>query len=154
VPESKPVDELLREMQAEQTHMAIVVDEYGGTAGLVTIEDVIEEIVGEITDEYDVEQSLVQELPDSVLRVSTRLHVDELADRLEIDLEDDDVDTVGGLLAKHLGRVPIPGAQVQLAGLELTAETAQGRRNRISTVLVRKLTMDEVDAETREAADG
>ena len=147
VPESKPVDELLREMQAEQSHIAIVVDEYGGTAGLVTIEDVIEEIVGEITDEYDVEQSLVEELGDDCLRVSTRLHVDELGERMGADLEDDDVDTVGGLLAKHLGRVPIPGAKVVVGGLELTAETAQGRRNRIGTVLVRKVdeTAREVD---------
>jgi CBS domain containing-hemolysin-like protein len=139
VPESKPVDELLREMQAAQTHIAIVVDEYGGTAGLVTIEDVLEEIVGEITDEYDVEQALVEELPDGGLRVSTRLHVDELAERLGIELEDGDVDTVGGLLAKHLGRVPIPGAQVWVQGIELTAESAHGRRNRIGTVLVRRV---------------
>jgi CBS domain containing-hemolysin-like protein len=139
VPESKPVDELLREMQAQQTHIAIVVDEYGGTAGLVTIEDVLEEIVGEITDEYDVERSLVAELPDGSLRVSTRLHVDELAELLDVELQDDDVDTVGGLLAKYLGRVPIPGAQVWVQGLELTAESAQGRRNRIGTVLVRRV---------------
>jgi CBS domain containing-hemolysin-like protein len=138
VPESKPVDELLREMQAQQTHVAIVVDEYGGTAGLVTIEDVLEEIVGEITDEYDVEAHLVDELPDGSLRVSARLHLDELSERLDVELEDDDVDTVGGLLAKHLGRVPIPGAQVWLHGIELTAESAQGRRNRIGTVLVRR----------------
>ena len=138
VPESKPVDELLREMQAQQTHVAIVVDEYGGTAGLVTIEDVLEEIVGEITDEYDVEAPLVDELPDGSLRVSARLHLDELSERLDVELEDDDVDTVGGLLAKHLGRVPIPGAQVWLHGIELTAESAQGRRNRIGTVLVRR----------------
>ena len=139
VPESKPVDELLREMQAQQTHVAIVVDEYGGTAGLVTIEDVLEEIVGEITDEYDVEQPLVEELPDGSLRVSTRLHVDELAERLGIELQDDDVDTVGGLLAKQLGRVPIPGAQVWVQGVELTAESARGRRNRIGTLLVRRV---------------
>ncbi len=143
VPESKPVDELLREMQAQQTHIAIVIDEYGGTAGLVTIEDVIEEIVGEITDEYDVEQSLVEELEDGALRVSTRLHVDELAELMKIDLDDDDVDTVGGLLAKHLGRVPIPGARAVVDGLELTAETAHGRRNRIGTVLVRRVDGDE-----------
>ena len=86
VPESKPVDELLREMQAQQTHIAIVVDEYGGTAGLVTIEDVLEEIVGEITDEYDVETSLVEPLPDGTLRVSTRLHLDELSERLGVQL--------------------------------------------------------------------
>jgi CBS domain containing-hemolysin-like protein len=139
VPESKPVDELLREMQAQQTHVAIVVDEYGGTAGLVTIEDVLEEIVGEITDEYDVETALVEELPDGALRVSARLHVDELAERLDVELEDDDVDTVGGLLAKQLGRVPIPGAQVWVQGIEITAEETQGRRNRIGTLLVRRV---------------
>ena len=152
VPESKPVDELLREMQAQQTHVAIVVDEYGGTAGLVTIEDVLEEIVGEITDEYDVEAPLIDELPDGSLRVSARLHLDELSERLDVELEDDDVDTVGGLLAKHLGRVPIPGAQVWLHGIELTAESAQGRRNRIGTVLVRRAAV-EPDGEALEAAD-
>jgi CBS domain containing-hemolysin-like protein len=152
VPESKPVDELLREMQAQQTHVAIVVDEYGGTAGLVTIEDVLEEIVGEITDEYDVEAPLVDELPDGSLRVSARLHLDELSERLHVELEDDDVDTVGGLLAKHLGRVPIPGAQVWLHGIELTAESAQGRRNRIGTVLVRRAAAEPAD-EPLEAAD-
>ena len=139
VPESKPVDELLREMQSQQTHVAIVVDEYGGTAGLVTIEDVLEEIVGEITDEYDVETAMVEELPDGALRVSARLHVDELSERLGVELEDDDVDTVGGLLAKHLGRVPIPGAQVWVHGIEITAEETHGRRNRIGTLLVRRV---------------
>jgi len=152
VPESKPVDELLREMQAQQTHVAIVVDEYGGTAGLVTIEDVLEEIVGEITDEYDVETALVEELPDGALRVSARLHVDELAERLGIELEDDDVDTVGGLLAKQLGRVPIPGAQVWVQGIEITAEETQGRRNRIGTLLVRRVE-DGVDIAPRPADD-
>ncbi|MDQ1669549.1 MAG: magnesium and cobalt exporter, family [Actinomycetota bacterium] len=156
VPESKPVDELLREMQAQQTHIAIVVDEYGGTAGLVTIEDVIEEIVGEITDEYDVERPLVEELPDGALRVSARLHVDELAELLGIDdLDDDDVDTVGGLFAKYLGRVPIPGAEVYVDGLHLTAEGTQGRRNRLGTVVVRR-TEDVIDsaAKASERATG
>jgi CBS domain containing-hemolysin-like protein len=152
VPESKPVDELLREMQAQQTHVAIVVDEYGGTAGLVTIEDVLEEIVGEITDEYDVETALVEALPDGALRVSARLHVDELAERLGVELEDDDVDTVGGLLAKELGRVPIPGAQVWVQGIEITAEETQGRRNRIGTLLVRRVE-DGVDIPSRPADD-
>ena len=152
VPESKPVDELLREMQAQQTHVAIVVDEYGGTAGLVTIEDVLEEIVGEITDEYDVETPMIEELPDGVLRVSTRLHLDELSERLDVELEDDDVDTVGGLLAKQLGRVPIPGAQVGVHGVELTAESAHGRRNRIGTVLVRRVS-EATDEPALEAAD-
>jgi CBS domain containing-hemolysin-like protein len=146
VPESKPVDELLREMQAQQTHIAIVVDEYGGTAGLVTIEDVLEEIVGEITDEYDVERPLIEDLPDGAVRVSARLHIDELAERFGVDLDDDDVDTVGGLLAKHLGRVPIPGARVHVAGLQLTAEGTQGRRNRLGTVVVRRV--ENVDADS------
>ncbi|MGZ4593644.1 MAG: hemolysin family protein [Actinomycetes bacterium] len=153
VPESKPVDQLLREMQAQQTHIAIVVDEYGGTAGLVTIEDVIEEIVGEITDEYDVERPQVEELPDGSLRVSARLHVDELAEILAIDdLEDDDVDTVGGLFAKYLGRVPIPGAEVYVDGLQLTAEGTRGRRNRLGTVVVRRLE-DVVEAAAAERAN-
>jgi CBS domain containing-hemolysin-like protein len=157
VPESKPVDQLLREMQAQQTHIAIVVDEYGGTAGLVTIEDVLEEIVGEITDEYDVESPAVEQLSDGGLRVSARLHVDELAELVGLDdLEDEDVDTVGGLLAKHLGRVPIPGATVFLAGLQLTAEGTQGRRNRLGTVVVRRVadSVDSQDAEQVEARDG
>jgi CBS domain containing-hemolysin-like protein len=152
VPESKPVDELLREMQAQQTHIAIVVDEYGGTAGLVTIEDVLEEIVGEITDEYDVERPQIEDLPDGALRVSARLHIDELAERLGLDLDDDDVDTVGGLLAKHLGRVPIPGAQVYVDGLQLTAEGTQGRRNRLGTVVVRQVE-DAVLPDARDVPD-
>ena len=138
VPESKPVDELLREMQAQQTHVAIVVDEYGGTAGIVTIKDVLEEIFGEIADEYDVETPLVDELDDGSLRVSTRLHLDELSELLDVELEDDDVDSVGGLLAKHLGRVPIPGASAIVGGLLLVAEGTTGRRNRIDSVLVRR----------------
>ncbi|MDQ1664209.1 MAG: magnesium and cobalt exporter, family, partial [Actinomycetota bacterium] len=146
VPDSKPIDALLREMQAERKHVGVVVDEYGGTAGLVTIEDVVEEIVGEITDEYDVERPLVEELPDGALRVSARLHVDELAELLGIDdLDDDDVDTVGGLFAKYLGRVPIPGAEVYVDGLHLTAEGTQGRRNRLGTVVVRR-TEDVIDS--------
>ncbi len=137
VPDSKPVDEVLREMQVNQVHLAIVVDEYGGTAGLVTIEDILEEIVGEITDEYDNEMPPVEVLPEGAYRVTARLPVEELAELTDRDLKDDDVDTVGGLLAKHLGRVPIPGA----AGggrwvCDLVAESAEGRRNRIATVLV------------------
>src|SRR5690606_11390631 len=115
VPDSKPADALLREMQSQRTHVAIVVDEYGGTAGLVTIEDILEEIVGEITDEYDNDEVEVQELDGGAVRVSSRLHVDDLGDLFGIELSDDDVDTVGGLMAKHLGRVPIPGAQVDVA---------------------------------------
>jgi CBS domain containing-hemolysin-like protein len=139
VPDSKPVDELLREMQAERTHVAVVVDEYGGTAGLVTIEDILEEIVGEITDEYDRELPRVEELPDGAMRVTARLPVDELEDLfgVKFDQDDDGVETVGGLLAHTLGRVPIPGATARVGALELVAEGALGRRNRIATVVVR-----------------
>ncbi len=138
VPESKPVDELLREMQASLGHVAVVVDEYGGTAGLVTIEDVLEEIVGEITDEYDREDPPVEELEDGSVRVTARLPVEDLEQRYDVHLPHEDVDTVGGLLATLLGRVPIPGATVEVQGLVLLAESAKGRRNRIGTVLVRR----------------
>ncbi|MDF2705983.1 MAG: hypothetical protein K0R62_1635 [Nonomuraea muscovyensis] len=139
VPESKPIDQLLREMQARQTHLAIVIDEYGGTAGLVTIEDVLEEIVGEITDEYDQEAPRVEPVPDGGLRVTARMPVDELGELFDTEIEVDDVETVGGLLAHALGRVPIAGSQAEVAGLRLTAESLAGRRNRISTVVVRRV---------------
>jgi CBS domain containing-hemolysin-like protein len=136
VPDSKPVDDVLREMQGNQVHLAIVVDEYGGTAGLVTIEDILEEIVGEIADEYDREVPPIEFLPEGAYRVTARLSVEELAELTGREIQDDDVDTVGGLLAKHLGRVPIPGAAADVAGLRLVAEMAEGRRNRIGTILV------------------
>lgn len=137
VPDSKPVDGLLREMQAQQIHLAIAVDEYGGTAGLVTIEDIIEEIVGDIADEYDQETPSVEPLADGSARVTARLSVQDLADTFGVDIEVEDVDTVGGLLAHALGRVPIAGSQATVAGLSLTAESLAGRRNRIGSVLVR-----------------
>src|SRR3954453_20222477 len=138
VPESKPVDELLREMQASRTHMAVVVDEYGGFAGLVTIEDILEEIVGEIADEHDaVQRPPVEELPDGSVRGTARLPVDDLAELFDVELpEDDDVETVGGLLARELGRVPIEGAAAEVGGLRLVAESRGGRRNRIDPLLV------------------
>ncbi len=139
VPESKPVDDLLSEMQAARTHIAIVVDEYGGTAGLVTIEDVLEEIVGEITDEYDIERPPIEHLGDGSVRISARLSVEDLAELFDVELPDDEVETVAGLLAQALGRVPIPGAEATVDGLHLTAEGTTGRRNRIDTVLVRRL---------------
>ncbi|HEY0487777.1 MAG TPA: hemolysin family protein [Mycobacteriales bacterium] len=138
VPESKPVDELLRVMQARRTHMAIVIDEYGGTAGLVTIEDILEEIVGEITDEYDVERPPVEHLDGDAVRVTARLPVEDLGELFGVTLPTDGVETVGGLLAQALGRVPIPGATAVVEGLELVAESAGGRRNRIDTVVVRR----------------
>jgi CBS domain containing-hemolysin-like protein len=136
VPDSKPVDELLREMQAKRKHVAVVVDEYGGTAGLVTIEDVLEEIVGEITDEYDEAQVDVEQLASGSTRVSSRYPVDDLEEICGVAIEDDDVDTVGGLMAKHLGRVPIPGSVIEAHGLRFEAEAPSGRRNRIGTVLI------------------
>ena len=152
VPDSKPVDALLREMQAERKHVAVVVDEYGGTAGLVTIEDVLEEIVGEITDEYDVAQVDVERLEDGSARVSSRYPIDDLREVSGVAVEDDDVDTVGGLMAKHLGRVPIAGSVVEVNGLRFEAETPAGRRNRIGTVLVTRLAEDEEpEAEGRDA---
>ncbi|MFV2102631.1 hemolysin family protein [Micromonospora sp. LOL_024] len=139
VPESKPVDDLLSEMQAARNHLVIVVDEYGGTGGLVTIEDILEEIVGEITDEYDVERPPIEQLPDGGVRVTARLPVEDLGEIFDTELPHDEVETVGGLLAQSLGRVPIPGAQVEVAGLRLVAEGTTGRRNRIDTVLVRRV---------------
>jgi CBS domain containing-hemolysin-like protein len=147
VPESKPVDDLLREMQAQRTHIAIVVDEYGGTAGLVTIEDILEEIVGEITDEYDVaERPPVERLPDGAVRVTGRLPIEDLGELFETELPADEVETVAGLLAQALGRVPIPGASADVAGLRLIAEGTTGRRNRIDTVLVRRIADEERSA--------
>ncbi|MCZ3389694.1 MAG: hemolysin family protein [Actinomycetia bacterium] len=143
VPDSRAADELLKDMQASRTHIAVVLDEYGGVAGLVTIEDILEEIVGEIADEYDVEgPPAIEHLPDGSMRVSARLHVDDLAEALDLDVDAEDfedVDTVGGMLAKFLGKVPIPGATVEAAGLKLCAESATGRRNQVGTVLVSRL---------------
>jgi CBS domain containing-hemolysin-like protein len=138
VPESKPIDALLREMQARQIHLAIVIDEYGGTAGLVTIEDILEEIVGEITDEYDKEQPPVEWLGEGRARVTARLPVEELGELFGVRIDAEDVETVGGLLAQRLGRVPIAGSVATVAGLRLTAESLAGRRNRIGTVTVER----------------
>jgi CBS domain containing-hemolysin-like protein len=143
VPDSKPVDALLREMQAMRQHIAVVVDEYGGTAGLVTIEDVLEEIVGEITDEYDQAAVDVERLGDHAVRVSSRYPIDDLDELFGFEVEEEDVDSVGGLLAKHLGRVPIPGSSVEAHGLRFEAEAATGRRNRIGTVLISRVPADD-----------
>ena len=139
VPDSKPVDELLRQMQAQRNHMVIVIDEYGGTAGLVTIEDILEEIVGEITDEYDNERPPVEWLSEDSARVTARLSVTELGELFGVNLDDLDVDTVAGLLAHALGRVPIAGSTATVRGLKLTAENLAGRRNKIGTVLVERV---------------
>lgn len=139
VPDSKPVDALLSEMQATRQHIAVVVDEYGGTAGIITIEDLLEEIVGEITDEYDSEEDEVEVLPEGEVRVSSRYPIDDLDELFGFNVEEEDVDSVGGLMAKHLGRVPIPGSHVEAHGLRFEAEDAAGRRNKIGTVLITRL---------------
>jgi CBS domain containing-hemolysin-like protein len=141
VPDSKPADVLLRDMQSARVHMAVVVDEYGGTAGLVTIEDILEEIVGEISDEYDTAAPEVVPLAEGAFRVVARMHVDDFAELIdvEVDSEEEGVETVLGLVAKRLGRVPIPGAGVDIGGWRLTAEQGAGRRNRIGTVLAQRV---------------
>ena len=138
VPKSKKADETLRQMQLEQNHLALVVDEYGGIAGLVTLEDLIEELVGDISDEYDRAVSASREVREGVHRVSARMPVDELGDLFGLDLDDEDVDTVGGLLTKALGRLPERGSTVTVSGLRLTADRTEGRRRDLRTVLVER----------------
>ncbi|MBC9716200.1 HlyC/CorC family transporter [Streptomyces sp. TRM66268-LWL] len=158
VPDTKNAGDLLREMQQDRNHVAVVIDEYGGTAGIVTIEDILEEIVGEITDEYDREIDPVEQLGDDRFRVTARLDVEDLGELYGIEeFDDEDVETVGGLLAKALGRVPIAGAEalVELPdgrSLKLTAESAAGRRNKIMTVLVEPVVapaLEDAQDETR-----
>jgi CBS domain containing-hemolysin-like protein len=153
VPESKRVAELLREMQTEKFHMAIVVDEYGGTAGLVTMEDLLEEIVGEITDEYDVAEPVVEKLANGVLRVPGRTPIDDVNELLDADLPRDEWDTVGGLVFNTLGHVPIEGECLRVDGLEFCAERVQGRR--IVSVVITRLpsTVDRTDPDSPDRGD-
>lgn len=151
VPESKPVDELLRELQAGASHIAMVVDEYGGIAGLVTIEDALEEIVGELTDEHDPSAPQVEDLGGGTYLVPARLGRDELGELFDIEVEDDEVDTAGGLLAKALGKVPIPGSAGEIHGLRLVAQGTEGRRKRVARVLVSRV--PEREPEEESAAD-
>ena len=139
VPDSKPVDELLRQMQLQRIHVAIVIDEYGGTAGLVTIEDILEEIVGEIADEYDNARAPVEWQSPGTARVTARLPVADLEELFGVTVDAEDVETVGGLLAHELGRVPIAGSEATVAGLHLTAENLAGRRNKVGTVLIERV---------------
>ncbi|MFL6145548.1 MAG: hemolysin family protein [Labedaea sp.] len=139
VPDTKRLDDLLREMQLSRNHLAIAVDEYGGTAGLLTIEDILEEIVGEITDESDTDdRPPIEHLDDGAVRVSSRLPVEDLGELFDVELDDHDVETVGGLLAQRLGRVPLPGAEAQIAGLWMRAEGGKDSRGRmrITSVIV------------------
>lgn len=128
VPESKKISQLLREMQAEKFHIAIVIDEYGGTAGLVTLEDLIEEVVGEIVDEFDVEPPMIEKLDNGKLRVNGRANLDDLDAILNIDLPEGDWSTVGGLIFNSLGHVPKVGEVVQLDNHHFLVERVQGRR--------------------------
>ncbi|MGO1173246.1 MAG: hemolysin family protein [Actinomycetaceae bacterium] len=145
VPETKRVDDMLREMQTQSVHIAMVVDEYGGIAGLVTIEDLLEEIVGEMVDEHDRAETSVEDLGDGRWRVPARIPVSDLGELFDLDLDDDDVDTAGGLLAKALGRVPLAGSAVDIDGVHLEAERVEGRRRRVSTILARRSETEDDD---------
>ena len=154
VPDSKPLDALLRDMQRDRVHMVLLVDEYGAIAGLVTIEDVLEEIVGEIADEYDTDEvAPIEDLGDLTYRVSARLPIEDLSELYDVEFDEDlDVDTVGGLVALELGRVPLPGAEVTWDGLRLRAEGGPDPRGRVrvGTVLVSPAAPDPED----DRADG
>ncbi|KZM71919.1 hemolysin family protein [Nocardia terpenica] len=140
-PDSKPLDQLLDEMQRRRNHMALLVDEYGGIAGLVTIEDVLEEIVGEIVDEYDTDEiTPIEALGSGKYRVSARLSLEDLGELFDTEIDEEDVDTVGGLLAHALGRVPLPGSKAAIHGLQLRGEGGTDARGRvrIHTVVVKR----------------
>lgn len=150
VPEIKMADELLKEMQRDQIHLAVVVDEYGGTAGIITIEDIIEEIVGEIEDEFDDGEDHFIWLSQDKARANASLHFEDLADELKIEINKsdfEDVDTIGGLMAQKLGRVPIAGSTISLNGWAITSERPLGRRRRISSVLIERLEVEIEDHE-------
>jgi magnesium and cobalt exporter, CNNM family len=144
MPESMRAADALREMRRRASHMAIVIDEYGGTAGLVTIEDLIEEIVGEIADEYDREEPNVEPLPDGGYRVNARLAIDEVNDLLDVQLPDTEWDTIGGLLFNLVGEVPREGQEVEVQGLRLRAERVQGHR--VGRVRIHRLNQPEAEA--------
>jgi CBS domain containing-hemolysin-like protein len=147
VPEQKKVAELLREMQDLRVHMAIVIDEYGGTAGLVTIEDLIEEIVGEIVDEYDQEEPLVEPIDDNTIRVDAKMPIDEVNELLDVDLPHEEWDTVGGLVFGLTGRVPVAGETVTYDSLEFRTERVTGRR--IQKVVISRLPVEAEEGATQ-----
>ena len=136
VPESKKADDTLKQMQAQHTHIAFVVDEHGGIAGLVTLEDLIEELVGDIADEHDRGAPEIEQLSEHKFRVATRLPIDELGELFGLELDDEDVDSVGGLLAKELGRLPEVGDTVTVSGLIIQADRSGSHRKRVTRVIV------------------
>jgi len=143
VPELQRADSLLRQMQRESNHLALVVDEYGGISGLVTLEDLIEELLGDISDEHDREAPEIEQLPDGSFVVSARLPVGELGELFGIDLEDEEVDSVGGLVAKELGRLAEEGDTVAVGGIELTALVTERKRRRLVSVGARWVGIEE-----------
>ena len=157
VPESKPVDDLFHEMQRSRQHVAVVVDEYGGIAGMVTIEDAIEQIVGELEDEHDrTQRTEPEKIGDNKWKMPARTPIADLEEIFEIDIDEDDVDTVYGLLTKILGRVPIVGASAVTRGLRLTAVDSAGRRKKVSTIVVQPAHVEggEEDNKTHKETDG
>jgi CBS domain containing-hemolysin-like protein len=149
IPESKNVDELLREMQSEGIHMAVVVDEYGGTAGVVTLEDIVEEIVGEIRDEYDQgEEHQVQKLSDDEYVFSGRVALDDVFDHLRVDLSSDMADTLGGYIYGQIGRVPVGGEQIKIDGWVLTVALVSGRR--IRKIVAKRVNVNQESQENHE----
>ncbi|MFL0566595.1 hemolysin family protein [Microbacterium sp. 179-I 1D1 NHS] len=153
VPESMRAETLLQQMKREAVHVCLVVDEYGGVSGLVTLEDLIEELVGEIADEYDLRTSEVSDLGGGRFRVSTRLALDEVGDLFGIELEDDDVDSIGGLFGKALGSVPVPGVRVEHSGLVLTGGTSLGRGRGLATVFVERAEPPTAESATPSTAE-
>ena len=150
VPETKPVPDLLRQMQEKKVHQVIVVDEYGGTAGLVTLEDVLEELVGEIVDEFDIEEAAVETIDANTFEVSGRMPIDEVDDLLDAEMPKGSWDTIGGLLLDEVGGVPEEGESAEVAGFRLTAQVVDGRR--IERLRIERL--DPLLAEGPEQGDG
>lgn len=150
VPENKEAADLLRDMQRDQIHLAIVIDEYGGTAGIITIEDIIEEIVGEIADEYDDGVESFTWISETKARAKASIHIEDLTEELKIKVDEADyegIDTIGGLMAQRLGRVPIAGSTITIEGWTITSERPIGRRRRISSVIIEKVVEEVVESE-------
>lgn len=145
IPETKKISEVLKDLRDKKSHMAIVIDEYGGTAGILTLEDIIEEIIGEVMDEYDAEEKLISDNEDGSITVNARLDVEELEDHLKVEFPEGKFESVGGFIISLLGRVPEVGEQVEYKNIEMVIEAANSRK--IEKILIRK-----IDHESRESA--